>query len=57
MLEDSVGNLVEVDFVWDLHGRSFELESYREALAAVSPDRVAEAARRLELDSIYLLRD
>ncbi len=57
MLEDSVGDLVEVDFVWNLHGCSFELESYREALAAVSPDRVAEAARRLELDSIYLLRD
>ena len=57
MLEDNLSDLVEVDFIWKLHGRVFDLPRYREALRAVSLERVAEVATKLQLDSVFFLRD
>jgi predicted Zn-dependent peptidase len=57
MIEDSPGDLMEVDGVWRLHGREFDLKAYRQRLADVSRDRIASAASRLKLDTIYFLRN
>lgn len=57
MLEDNFAALMEIDFVSNLHGRSFNLAEYRERLREVSVDRVSKAARQLELDTVYFLRE
>jgi len=56
MMEDSPGDLMEVDAVWRLHGREFDLPAYRKRLRAVGRDRIAAAAGSLRLDTIYFLR-
>jgi hypothetical protein len=48
---------MEVDRVWRLHGREFDLPAYRKALRAVERDRIAKAAGLLKLDTIYFLRN
>lgn len=57
LMEDSPSDLMEVDRVWRLHERDFSLPAYREALKAVSRDRIVAAAARLKLDTIYFLRN
>ncbi len=56
-LEDSPGEILEIDRVWRLHGREFDLPAYRRRLAEVDRDRIAAAASRLELDTVYFLRN
>jgi len=56
MMEDNPGELMEVDYVWRLHGREFDLPAYRERLRAVDRDRIAAAASQLKLDTVYFLR-
>jgi predicted Zn-dependent peptidase len=56
MLEDNPSELMEVDHVWRLHGREFDLPAYRDALRAVDRERIAAAASRLALDTVYFLR-
>jgi predicted Zn-dependent peptidase len=55
MLEDNLGALADVDFVWGLHGRSVDLLAFRDRLRRVSREEIVEAALRLELDTTYLL--
>jgi predicted Zn-dependent peptidase len=57
MMEDNLSSLLEVDFVWQLHGRSFDLKEYRSRLREITRERVVEAARRLKLDTVYFLRN
>ncbi len=57
MMEDNPAELIEVDRVWRLHGREFDLPGYRKALRAVERDRIAKAAGLLKLDTIYFLRN
>jgi predicted Zn-dependent peptidase len=57
LLEDDPGALMEIDRVWRLHGREFDLPAYRRRLAKVDRDRVAAAAGRLQLDTVYFLRN
>ena len=57
LLEDDPGALMDIDRVWRLHGREFDLPAYRRRLAKVDRDRVAAAAGRLQLDTIYFLRN
>lgn len=57
MLEDSFHHLVEVDYLWRLHGRTFNLGEYRERLRQVTPERVVEMARQLKLDTVFFLRN
>ena len=56
MLEDSPGELLAVDRIWRQHGRAFDLEGWRADLRSVTTDRVAEAARLLQLDTVFFLR-
>jgi len=55
MLEDNLGALADVDFVWSLHGRKLDLVTFRERLQEVKKDEIVEVARRLEHDTTYLL--
>jgi predicted Zn-dependent peptidase len=55
MLEDSLGALADVDFVWGLHGRSLDLLAFRERVRRIGLDDVVAVARRLQLDTTYLL--
>lgn len=55
MLEDNLGALGDVDFVWGLHGRKFDLVGFREKLCRVKRDEIVEAAQRLKHDTTYLL--
>ncbi len=57
MLMDNFSSLMEVDFVWRRHGQSFDLENYRRRLREVTRERIVEAARKLELDTVYFLRN
>ncbi len=57
IMEDNPGELMEVNYVWGLHGREFDLSDYRDRLKAVDRDRIAAAASRLKLDTIYFLRN
>jgi len=57
LMEDSPAELMAVDSVWRLHGREFDLSEYRRRLQAVGRDRIALAAERLKLDTIYFLRN
>jgi predicted Zn-dependent peptidase len=56
MVEDSPGDLMEIDSVWRLHGREFDLRAYRKRLAAVDRERIAAAAAGVKLDTVYFLR-
>jgi predicted Zn-dependent peptidase len=56
MMEDNPAELMEVDYVWRLHGKEFDLPGYRERLRAVDRDRIAAAASQLKLDTVYFLR-
>jgi predicted Zn-dependent peptidase len=56
MLEDNLGALAEVDFVWGLHGRPLDLEAFRRRLESVSKEAIISVARRLEHDTTYFLR-
>ena len=55
MLEDNLGALADVDFVWSLHGRELDLAGFREKLKKVGRDEIVAAARRLQHDTTYLL--
>lgn len=55
MLEDNLGALGDVDFVWGLHGRPLDLISFRERIQQVTRDEIVEAAACLEHDTTYLL--
>ncbi len=55
MLEDNLGALADVDFVWSLHGRELDLVRFREKLKKVRRDEIVAAARRLQHDTTYLL--
>jgi predicted Zn-dependent peptidase len=55
MLEDNLGALADVDFVWRLHGRTVDLPAFRERVRRIRVDEVVDVARRLELDTTYLL--
>ncbi len=55
MLEDNLGALAEVDLSWRLGGRPLDLTLLRERIEAVGRDDVVAAARRLQLDTTYLL--
>ncbi len=56
LMEDSPGDLMEADRAWRLHGVEFDLPDYRSRIDAVTPERIAAAARDLELDTVYFLR-
>ena len=55
MLEDNIGNFMEIDFMWRLHGKDFEIEQYRDRLRGVTADRIVAAAEPLQLDSSFFL--
>ena len=55
MLEDNLSALAEVDFTWRLHGRSLDLDTLRNKIRHVSRDDLVAVARRLALDTSYLL--
>ena len=55
MLEDNLSALAEVDFSWRLGGRDLDLALLRQRIEKVSRDDLVEAARRLQLDTTYLL--
>jgi len=55
MLEDNLGLLGDVDFIWSLHGRQLDLTAFRERLKRVTRDEIVAAARKLEHDTTYLL--
>ncbi len=57
MLEDNYARLAGADYVWGLNGQQLDLEAHREAIRAVTTERIVEAARDLELDTVYFLRD
>ena len=56
MMEDSPSEIMEVDRVWRLHGREFDLGRYREGLKDVGRDRIAACASKLRLDTEFFLR-
>ncbi len=55
MLEDNLSALAEVDFSWRLAGRALDLTVLRQRIEQVSRDDIVEVARRLQLDTTYLL--
>lgn len=55
LMEDNLGALAEVDYLWRLNGQEFDLESYRARLREVGRDRIQEAARQLRLDTVFVL--
>jgi len=55
MLEDNLPALCDTDFVWRMHGRTLDLPRLRETLRKVSKEDIVAAAKRLELDTTYLL--
>ncbi len=55
MLEDNFGALADVDFVWSLHGRKFDLPAFRERLKRVTRDEIIQVAQKLQKDTTYLL--
>ena len=55
MLEDNLGALGDVNFVWGLHGRELDLVAFREKLCGVKKDEIVEVAQRLKHDTTYLL--
>ena len=56
MLEDSPEALMDIDLSWRLSGAVYDHDRYRERIASVTRDSVVEAARRLQLDTVYSLR-
>jgi predicted Zn-dependent peptidase len=57
MLEDNLSGLMDIDYTWQLSGRAFDLDGYRRRLREASAERIVEAARGLQLDTIYFLRN
>ncbi len=55
MLEDNFGALADIDMVWSLHGRKFDLLAFREKLKRVPRDEIVAVAQKLQLDTTYLL--
>jgi predicted Zn-dependent peptidase len=55
MLEDNLGALGDVDFVWGLHGRKFDLTGFRDKLCRVKKEEIVEVANRLKHDTTFLL--
>jgi len=55
MIQDSPASLAEFDLTSRLCGREPDLDALRGRIAAVTRDGVVEAARRLELDLVYLM--
>jgi predicted Zn-dependent peptidase len=55
MLEDNLGALADVDFVWGLHGRKLDFSVFRERLQKVKRAEIVEMARRLAHDTTYFL--
>ena len=55
MVQDSPASLAEFDLNSRLCGREPDLDTLRSRIAAVTRDGVVEAARRLELDLVYLM--
>lgn len=56
MTEDNPRALMDVDLAWRLAGCDYDHERYRERIRSVRREDVIEAARRWELDTVYLLR-
>ncbi|MGE4603060.1 MAG: insulinase family protein [Planctomycetota bacterium] len=55
MIQDSPASLAEFDLTSRLCGREPDLDALRGRIAAVTREGVVEAARRLELDLVYLM--
>lgn len=56
MLEDNPAAFMGIDLTWRLAGGRYDHDSYCKSLQQVTRDQVVEAAGRLELDTVYLLR-
>ncbi len=55
MIKDSPASLAEFDLISRITGREQDLDSLRNRIAAVTKEGVVEAARRIELDLVYLM--
>lgn len=55
ILEDTPSALIGTDLTWSLSGVAYDHTAYRRSLQAVTRELVVEAARRIELDTVYRL--
>lgn len=55
ILEDTPAALIGVDLTWQLSHVTYDQLAYRASLARVTREHVVEAARRVELDTIFRL--
>ncbi|MEM7166899.1 MAG: pitrilysin family protein [Planctomycetota bacterium] len=56
MLEDNPAGLMGVDLAWRLNGSEYDHAAYRDQIRNVSREAVVEAMRRVELDTVFLLK-
>lgn len=56
MMEDNPRGLMDIDLTWSLAGVAYDHETYKRRLMEATRDEIVEAARKLELDTVYFLK-